>query len=153
MPKGRTGDKTFNYSGTMVCGECGSAVTAEEKRKLLSNGTKKKYIYYLCSKYTHRDCKQLPIYEIDLIPKLVELMDGVNLDRFLLKTEYEFEVNKYHKMNEQLSDHYQKQARANVDIRSQMKYVVENESREDRIRLLKNLGGKIYLQNREVTLG
>jgi hypothetical protein len=152
MPKGRTGDKTFNYSGTMICGECGSAVTAEEKRKLLSNGTTKTYIYYLCSKYTKRDCRQFPVNELDLIPKLIDLMDGVNLDKFLLRTEYEYELTKYHKMSEQLDNKYQVQARNNIDIRSQMKYVVENGSREDRIRLLKNIGSKIYLKDRDIYL-
>jgi hypothetical protein len=123
MPKGRSGDKKFNYSGTMVCGECGSAVTAEEKRKKLLDGTKKTYIYYLCSKYTKRSCMQKPINEDELTPQLINLMDGVNIDRFLLKTEFEYEISRFHKLTKQLGDKYQKEAKDNIDItssRSQM---------------------------------
>lgn len=152
MPKGRTTNRLFNYSGTMVCGSCGSKITAEEKRKLLSNGTTKTYIYYLCGRYTRRTCDQAPLNEIDLIPKLVNLIDGVNLDKFLLKTEYEYEVNRTHKMVEQLGDSYKRKAKQNLDVRSQMKFIVANGSKEDRIRLLKNLGSKIYLKDRDIFL-
>lgn len=152
MPKGRTTSRLFNYSGTMICGSCGSKITAEEKRKLLSDGTTKTYIYYLCGRYTRRTCDQAPLSETDLIPKLVELMDGVNIDKFLLKTEYEYEVNRTHKMAEQLGGDYQKRAQKSLDIRSQMKFIVANGSKEDRIRLLKNLGHKIILKNRQIYL-
>jgi site-specific DNA recombinase len=152
MPKGRPGNRLFNYSGAMICGSCGSKITAEEKRKILSDGSTKKFIYYLCGRYTRRTCDQKPLSEIDLIPKLVELMDGVNLDKFLLKSEYEYEVNKTHKMAEELGSTYQRRAMKNLDVRSHMKYVVANGSKEDRIRLLKNLGSKVYLKDKQLYL-
>jgi DNA invertase Pin-like site-specific DNA recombinase len=150
MPKGRATEKIFNYSGTMVCGECGSTITSVRKRKTRSDGKFKDYTYYMCSRYTRHSCKQLSIEESVLIKQLVNLMDGVNIDKFLLKTEYEYEVSRIHKMSEQLGNNYNKKAKENLDIRSQMKYVVENGSREDRIRLLKNLGSKVYLKDRSV---
>ena len=152
MPKGRTTEKIFNYSGTMICGDCGSTITAVRKRKTLSNGKCKDYTYYVCSRYTRHSCKEQPIEESALTKQLINIMDGVSLDKFLLRTEYEYEVDRIHKMSEQLGNSYNKKAKEKLDIRSQMKYVVENGSREDKIRLLKNLGQKISLLSKELTL-
>jgi len=70
-----------------------------------------------------------------------------------LRTEYEYELTKYYKMTEQLDNKYQVQAKKSIDIRSRVKYVVENGARKERIRLLKNLGSKVYLKNRDIYLG
>ena len=39
-------NKEFAFTKLMVCGKCGSGVTAEEKYKKLRDGTSRKYIYY-----------------------------------------------------------------------------------------------------------
>ncbi|MEI7690606.1 MAG: recombinase family protein [bacterium] len=152
MPKGRTNSKVFDYSKTIKCGECGSSVTAEEKIKILSDGTKKRYTYYLCSKYTKRTCTQDPINEDNLVPQLIKMMDGVNLDKFLLRKEYEYEVSRFHRFTDQMSDNYQKEVRKHVDVRSQMKYVIQKGTPEEKQRLLNNLGAKIYLQDKYIFL-
>jgi len=102
----------------------------------------------MCSKYTHRDCKQKPINQEALIPQLVDLMDGINIDKFLLKKEFEYELKRFHKISNQLSNESQKEARDSIDIRSQMKYVINNGKSEERKRLLKNLGTKILLKDK-----
>ncbi len=48
--KPRRKDIFFSFTGIMTCGDCGSAITASEKGKLIkSTGLQKKYIYYHCS--------------------------------------------------------------------------------------------------------
>ncbi len=142
----------FDFSGVMRCGECGSFIIGERKFKKLSNGTTKLYIYYLCSKYSKRNCDQKPINEDVLVPQLIELIDGVNIDKFLLKKEFEYELKQFYRMSDRLSDESKADARSNIDIRSQMKHVIEHGSTEDRKRLLKNLGVKILLKNKVVYL-
>jgi len=137
----------------MRCGECGSFIIGERKFKTLrKSGKKTMYIYYLCSKYSHRECKQLPINEQALIPQLVNLIDVINIDKFLLKREFEYELKRFHKISDQLGKDSQKDARDNIDIRSQMKYVLENGSSEEKKRLIRNLGTKIYLTDNVVNL-
>jgi hypothetical protein len=50
--KGRPRPKThaFTFVGTMRCGECGMAITAEEKTKIQQNGNVHHYTYYHCTK-------------------------------------------------------------------------------------------------------
>ena len=51
--KPRTHQKTFTYAGMFRCGECGSMITAELKRKLIKfTGQIKEYTYYHCTKRT-----------------------------------------------------------------------------------------------------
>jgi DNA invertase Pin-like site-specific DNA recombinase len=143
----------FDYSGTMRCGECGSFIIAERKFKMLrKTGKQTMYVYYMCSRYTKRNCPQLPINEQVLIPQLVDLMDGVNIDKFLLKKEFEYELKRFHQISDQLATDSQKDARNNIDIRSQMKYVIVNGTAEEKKRLLNNLGVKILLKDKSVSL-
>lgn len=62
----------FAYTGRIVCGECGAMVTAENKKKVLKDGSNKKYKFYHCShrkKDTH--CHQKSVQE-DYFEELVK---------------------------------------------------------------------------------
>jgi len=51
----------------MVCGLCGSGITADEKFKRPQNGKVHRYVYYGCSKSKDRNCKCSYIEEKTLI--------------------------------------------------------------------------------------
>jgi DNA invertase Pin-like site-specific DNA recombinase len=152
MPKYPEKKIEFNFTGVMRCGVCGCSVVGVKKFKNLTNGKREEYNYYMCAKYTRHSCKQRPISEVALLPQLIDLMDGVKLDKFLLKTEYEYEVKRFHKFTDQLSGKSQKEVNDNVDIRSQMKYILQEGSVEDKKRLLKNIGSKIILKDKLIFL-
>jgi hypothetical protein len=153
MPKGRYGSKEFYYTNTLKCGECGSGIIAQEKYKNLSNGTRKRYVYYTCSRYTNRHCPQVPINEDDITRQLLGLMDRVDLDKLLLREEFEYEVNKYHKYSEELNSGYQKEEiKKQISIRSHMKYVLSSGTIEEKKRLLSNLGVQPVLIDKQIEL-
>lgn len=152
MPKYPNRKIEFNFTGTMRCGECGCSVIGIEKFKKLTTGERKRYVYYMCAKYTRHRCKQRPLSEDELLPQLIDLVDGVNLDKFLLKTEYEYEVKRLRSVTGQLSNKSQREIKENFDIRSQMKYILQEGSHEDRKRLLKNLGSKVLLKDKQIFL-
>jgi len=62
---------SFAYTGTMLCGECGSAITACEKTKLIKTKNElKDYTFYYCShrKKGTEDCSQktyLPLEDVE----------------------------------------------------------------------------------------
>lgn len=53
----------FSYTGLLKCGECGSSITAETKRKLIKSTTEiKQFTYYRCTKKKrYTTCSQKPI--------------------------------------------------------------------------------------------
>jgi site-specific DNA recombinase len=58
--------KTFDFAGTMRCGECGCVITAEEKKKVQKNGNAHRYVYYHCTKHGKKPCAQGSIEEKEL---------------------------------------------------------------------------------------
>ncbi len=73
----------FTYSGIMTCGECGAAVTAENKYKLLrTTGTRKKYVYYHCTKHKPGiKCSQRVIEERELEQQVVAFLKSVTISK------------------------------------------------------------------------
>lgn len=70
----RPSKKPFPLTGLIRCGECGYAVTAEEKRK----PSGKVYVYYHCSKRApHYRCKQSPIRAEALLDQVTRFVEGV----------------------------------------------------------------------------
>lgn len=53
--------KEFDYTGLMRCGNCGAAITAEEKRKRLKDGSTRVYVYYHCTKRKDPNCPERSI--------------------------------------------------------------------------------------------
>ena len=58
--------KDIAYRGPMKCGECGAAITAEEKMKKLAKGGVAHYTYYHCTKRKNPNCSQRSIEEVEL---------------------------------------------------------------------------------------
>jgi site-specific DNA recombinase len=48
--KPRNLNQFFPFTGMIICGECGSSITAETKTKTQKNGVVRKYTYYHCTK-------------------------------------------------------------------------------------------------------
>ena len=70
---------TFPYRGLVKCGECGAAVTAEEKTKRPKNGKVHKYIYYHCTKRVDPNCKQRSIQEHDLENEFFHILEEIEI--------------------------------------------------------------------------
>lgn len=68
----------FAYTGLMKCGECGAAITAEEKLKKQKNGNKHHYVYYRCSKRLGK-CSQKTIRVEKLEKQIQEALDSISI--------------------------------------------------------------------------
>ena len=99
--KGSPRKKTheFAFTGIMKCGECGAAITAEEKHKHQKNGKSHHYIYYHCTKRVDKNCSQKTLEENKLTDEITEKIHELDLgDHFhdwamkWLKVEHEGEA-------------------------------------------------------------
>ena len=70
--KGKYGSKSFPFKSLLACGKCGSSITAEEKFKLLKDGTYNRHVYYSCAKGKNRNCDQKYINETSLKEQFLE---------------------------------------------------------------------------------
>jgi site-specific DNA recombinase len=73
--KGRPRPKKYDFAfiGTMKCGECGMAITAESKTKTQKNGNVHNYVYYHCTKKSV-PCTQGSLPESKLMDQIVECL-------------------------------------------------------------------------------
>jgi site-specific DNA recombinase len=73
-------NKQFALRGLVRCGECGCAITAEEKIKHYKNGTSKTYIYYHCT-HKRRPCSEKAYMTQDkLYEEVSKLLDRYELN-------------------------------------------------------------------------
>jgi site-specific DNA recombinase len=74
--KGRPRDKhkSFPFTGTMRCGGCDAAITAEEKIKRYKNGTVQHFIYYRCTKRVDKNCPEKYVESKELVTQIDTLL-------------------------------------------------------------------------------
>lgn len=84
-PRAKTHE--FAYTGTMLCGECGSGITACEKTKLIkSTNQLKDYTFYYCShrKQGTENCTQRKYIPVDE----VETMIKTEIDKYTISEKF-----------------------------------------------------------------
>jgi len=63
------------FCGTIRCGECGMAITAEVREKHQKNGNTHRYIYYRCTKKSAARCSQPYVREEALAADVSDLLE------------------------------------------------------------------------------
>ncbi len=78
--KQRPQTKTFPFTGLMRCGECGCAITAEEKTKTQKNGNVHHYVYYRCTK-KRGVCSQQYLEQQELEKQFKSELQKITIDQ------------------------------------------------------------------------
>jgi site-specific DNA recombinase len=77
-PVPKSHGKEFPFTGMMRCGECGAAITAEEKLK----PSGKTYTYYRCTKNRKgMHCDQKPITASQLDEQFLPILESINIPK------------------------------------------------------------------------
>ncbi len=142
----------FTFTKLMVCGVCGSGITAQEKQKSLIDGTTTFYVYYSCCKSKDRECKNPYIREDRLIEQLLALLGEVSIDEIGARHLIEKEVARYNKLRSAMRDGSEKVKADEMDIRRYAKYLLENGTLPEKRELLGHLKGRIVLKDRKIAL-
>jgi site-specific DNA recombinase len=74
--KGKWGSKRFAFKGLLTCGSCGAEITAEEKYKLLKDGTYNRHVYYHCTKRKDPNCTEKYVNETDMQEQIKDYVMG-----------------------------------------------------------------------------
>ena len=137
----------------IVCGLCGSGITAEEKYKKLRDGTTRKYTYYGCTRSRDRQCKNKYIQEEELIKQLLPVIDKVDINELGMKHKLNEEIKRFNKFQNTIMGNSDKQKSPDdVDIRTYAKYLLREGSIIEKRELLANLKGKMIYTDKKITL-
>lgn len=137
----------------IICGLCGSGVTADEKFKKLKDGTTNRYVYYGCTKFKDKNCPCGYLREEELIEQLAGILDVVSLNEIGMKDRIRAEIESHNEFQESvLGQKSQKVKVREVDIRNYAKHILRKRPVYEKRELLNNLRSKLVLQDKQITL-
>lgn len=143
----------FSFTKLFTCGYCGSGISAQEKYKLLKDGTRTKYIYYGCSRGRDRNCKNKYIREEELITELLKILDKVNINEFGMRQRLEDEISRFNIFQRSVLGSTDKiKQTQDVDIRNYAKYILKEGSVSEKRELLGNLKSRISYKDKVLKL-
>lgn len=146
-------NREFAFTKLFTCGMCGSGITAQEKYKLLKDGTNAKYIYYSCSKARDRNCKNMYIREEDLILELLKILDKVNINELGMRKKLEDEIARFNIFQRSVLGAKEKiKTDAETDIRNYAKYILKEGTTIEKRELLANLRSRIEYKDKKLSL-
>ncbi len=143
--RGEWGSKEFAFTRLMTCGNCGSGVTADEKKKQLKNGKIASYIYYRCTHTRNLDCKEPPIREEDLIGQLIELLDELDLNASAVKRKIDDEFERFSRFASDVLGVSDKQKAQKINQRKYVEYLLRSGTIEEKRQLLESVKNRVQL--------
>ena len=153
-PRRHPGTNEYDFTKLFTCGNCGSGITAEEKFKKISDGTRRRYVYYHCSRFKNEKCNEKYIREEELLKQLLEIIDKIDVDEIKLETKMEREIMRYRKFYYGVLNQVGKIEKRpiDVDIRNYAKYVLIEGSRDEKREILNCLRSKLELKDKTLYL-
>jgi len=138
----------------MVCGACGSGISAEEKYKPLKDGTTKRYIYYGCGRSKDHQCKgNKYLREEELINQLVELIDQIDMSQFAIRIRFQEELRRFNKFQRSVLGSAGTQAKnTDVNEKTYAKYILKEGTNEEKRELMGCFKSKLKITKGIVTI-
>lgn len=145
--------KEFAFTKLMVCGLCGSMISAEEKYKQLKDGTTAKYIYYGCGRSKDRNCKNPYLREEELVEQLTALLDKIDLSETGVRVKFEEELKRHNKFHRAVLGMKGKaDAHHEIDLRDYAKYVLREGSNEEKRELMGCFKSRVTVAKKAVAI-
>lgn len=144
--------REFAFTKLMVCGLCGSGISAEEKYKQLKDGTTAKYIYYGCGRSKDRHCKNPYMREEELTEQFIKLMDKIDLNETGVQIKFEDELKRYNRFHKGVLGIKGKGAEhQDINLRDYAKYVLHEGSNEEKRELMGCFRSMIEIKGKVAT--
>jgi hypothetical protein len=145
--------KEFAFTKLMVCGLCGSMISAEEKYKQLKDGTTAKYIYYGCGRSKDRNCKNHYLREEELVEQLIKVFDQIEINDFDIQVKFEEELKRFNKFQKGVLGLSNLQANhQDIDMKTYAIYTLKNGTNEEKRELMNCFKSKIKITKGVVTI-
>lgn len=144
----------FAFTKLMVCGACGSGISAEEKYKPLKDGTTKRYIYYGCGRSRNHQCKgNKYLREEELIEQLVNLLDQIDFNQFGIRMKFEEELKRFNKFQRSVLGNSSSQNKhPGIDMKTYAKYILKEGANEEKRELMGCFKSKLKITKGVLTI-
>ena len=150
--KGST--REFAFTRLMECGLCKSGITAEQKHKHQEGGKVHTYVYYGCTRFHDKHCKNTYLREEDLITQLIEIIEKIDINSVGMKDQLEKEIGRYGEFRNKVlgMTENEKIKQTSLDVRNYMKYLLKEGTIQEKRDLMQSFKSKLVLINKKVVL-
>lgn len=143
----------FAFTKLMICGQCGSGISAEEKYKQLKDGTVAKYIYYGCGRSKDRHCKCKYLREEELIEQLLKVLDQINFNNLGIQHKFDDELKRMNKFQKKvLGMSSPKESYKEIDSKTYAQYILREGTNEEKRELMGCFKSKVKITKGIVTI-
>ena len=145
--------KDFAYTNLIKCGLCGSSVSAEEKFKVLKDGSIARYVYYGCNRTKDIHCRLRYIREEELINQLCDIVDQLSIDELGVRGQMDLDVNRMYRFHRDvLGDPggYENKELGDIDTKKYMKFLLKDGNIFEQRHVLLNLKSKLLLKDGKI---
>ncbi len=147
------GSHEFAFTKLMVCGLCGSSISAEEKYKIRKDGTITKYIYYGCCRSRDRSCRNPYLREEGLVNQLSQLLGQIDLNQTGVRLKFEAELKRYNKFNRGVLGLAGKTDKhEDIDLTTYAQYILKDGTNEEKRELLGCFKSRLVVARKSVTI-
>lgn len=150
--KAAWGSKKFPFKHLFYCGSCGSRLTVEEHFKSLKDGTKRRHIYYRCTKSTKDpDCKEPSIKANDITEQILSMVDSGEFDD-IKPTEQLFKKNEqYKRVTSQLIKDHGIAATERQHFKNYASYILQQGSLSEKDGSIRGLNSPMFVLGKRIS--
>ncbi len=147
--KATWGSKKFPFKHLFYCGSCGSRLTVEEHFKPLKDGTKRRHVYYRCTKSTKDpDCKERSITADMITEQILTMVDAGEFDD-IEPTEQLFKnIEQYKRVTSQLIKDHGIVATERQHFKNYASYILQQGTLSEKDGFIRGLNTPLIVKSR-----
>lgn len=150
--KAAWGSKKFPFKHLFYCGNCGSRLTVEEHFKPLKDGTKRRHVYYRCTKSTKDpDCKEPSIKADDITEQILQMVDAGEFDDIELSVKLFNKIEQYKRVTSQLIRDHGIIATERQHFKNYSSYILKQGSLNEKDAFIRGLNLPLFVTDRKIS--
>ena len=149
--KATWGSKKFPFKHLFHCGSCGSRLTVEEHFKPLKDGTKRRHVYYHCTKSTKDpDCREPSIKADDITEQILQMVDAGVFNDIEPSERLFKKIEQYKRVTSQLIKDHGIAASEGQHFKNYASYVLRQGTLSEQDEFIRGMNSTILLHNRNL---
>lgn len=147
--KATWGSKKFPFKHLFYCGSCGSRLTVEEHFKPLKDGTKRRHVYYRCTKSTKNpDCKEPSIKADDITKQILQMVDAGEFDDIEPSEKLFKKIEQYKRVTTQLIKDHGIIATEQQHFKNYASYILRQGTLDEKDGFIRGLGTPLFAKDK-----
>lgn len=149
--KSAWGSKKFPFKHLLYCGACGSRLTIEEHYKKLVDGTKRRHVYYRCTKSTKDpDCKELSIKTSDITDQILAMVDLGDFDDIEPSEQLFRRIENYKRVTSQLIKDHGIESNERAHFKNYASYILRQGTLNEQDAFIRGLNLPLFVKNKKI---